>query len=43
MIQKRSEVPKNRASRRPVSALMRRCPWTISLIRRARTPIFFAR
>ncbi len=35
MIQNRSEVPKNRASRSAVSALIRRWPCTISLIRRA--------
>jgi YD repeat-containing protein len=42
LIQNRSEVPKNRASRSAVSALIRRWPCTISLIRRAGTPICLA-
>src|SRR5664279_4400576 len=37
--QKRSVVPKYRASRSAVSAVTRRLPWTISLIRRGGTPI----
>jgi hypothetical protein len=43
LIQNRSDVPKNRASRKAVSALIRRSPCTISLTRRAGTPISFAR
>jgi predicted ATPase len=42
LIQNRSDVPKKRASRSAVSALTRRWPCTISLIRRAGTPISFA-
>ena len=38
-----SEVPKNLASRRDVSAVMDRFPWTISLIRRGGTSVSLAR
>jgi len=40
--QKRSDVPKYRASRNAVSALIARIPWTISLIRRGGTVMSFA-
>ncbi len=40
--QNRSDVPKNRASRRAVSSVIPRLPWTISLIRRGGTLMPFA-